>query len=114
MRSFEFKTHWLTFLFAVFLVNFAITGIARPPAWALLPAAPRGATVHPNPARHCIEEVGSQELKLTFATVAISIARTSDGPSPSVRATDLEEMGLPSWYDRPVHRKLLPPSPEDG
>jgi hypothetical protein len=114
MRSIEIKTHRLTFLLAVFLANFAIAQVTRPTARALLPGTSRGATVHPNVTRHCIEEVGGQEPKLAFATVAISVARASDDPNPSVHLTDLEEIGLPSWYDRPVHRKVLPPSPEDG
>jgi hypothetical protein len=114
MRSTEIKTHALIFLLAVFLANLGIAQVTRPAARALLPGAPRGATVHPNVTRHCIEEVGSQEPKLAFATVAIAVARASDDPNPSAHLTDLEQIGLPSCYDRPVHRKVLPPSPEDG
>jgi hypothetical protein len=114
MRSIEIKPHGLTFLLAVFLANLAIAQVTPPTARALLPGAPNGKTVHPNVTRHCIEEVGCQEPKLAFATAVISVARASDDPNPSAHLTDLEEIGLPSWYDRPVHRKVLPPSPEDG
>lgn len=68
--------------------------------------------VHQRLTRNCVEEVGNQ---LTDAVPELpSISTVEEGDSEPPRVANLEEVALPAWQSPPIHRKLLPPSPQDG
>jgi hypothetical protein len=68
--------------------------------------------VHQQLRRACVEEVGNQPTEVIPEPSIISTVEDGDPEPP--RLARLEEVTLPAWQLPPVHRKLLPPSPQDG
>lgn len=62
--------------------------------------------------RSCVEEVGN-ELADVVPEPSIVSTVEEDDPGPR-RVAKSKEVTLPAWQPPPVHRKLLPPSPQDG
>jgi hypothetical protein len=66
---------------------------------------------HQRLTRSCVEEVGNE---LADVIPEPSIVSTVEEDDPEPRVAKSKEVTLPAWQPPPVHRKLLPPSPQDG
>jgi hypothetical protein len=67
---------------------------------------------HQRLTRNCVEEVGNEPADVIPEPAVVSAVDQGDPEPP--RVAQLEEVTLPAWQSPPVHRKLLPPSPQDG
>jgi len=110
MREVEHK--FLLISLAGFISLLAVVQPVRPILAAERSDLPAAANRHQELTRHCIEEVGNEEFEEPSGQVSCAKVEDADrkGTQPEVpRPAD-----LPAWPSQPIHRKLLPPSPQDG
>jgi len=108
----EIKNRALFFSLAVLVSLLAVVQPIRPILAAELSDIPTAANLHQELTRHCIEEVSSDQVEEPVVQVSSSAAQEAD--ANPVRPDFSRETALPGWPSQPIHRKLLPPSPEDG
>jgi hypothetical protein len=70
------------------------------------------ANLHQQLIRHCIEEVGSDQVEVSVTLVSSPGVEEADS-KPAIPDFS-RETALPAWPSQPIRRKLLPPSPKDG
>jgi hypothetical protein len=110
MREIEDRASFLSLAACVLLL--AVVQPMRPILAADLSDLPTAANLHQQLTRHCIEEVRSDRVEEPCHQV--SSAKADEPELKPPRPDFSRETGLPAWPLRPIHRKLLPPSPQDG
>jgi hypothetical protein len=111
MRCIERPVHSLSIFIAVLFCLLTFAQTTRPIAVAAS-SGTQAAPVHRKVTRNCIEEVGTDGVDVIPEPLAVSTVETSDSEPPPI--VQPEQLGLPAWPLQPIHRKLLPPSPQDG
>jgi hypothetical protein len=82
------------------------------PILAAAMSTTHAAPVHRQLTRNCVEEVGTDLPDVLPDPLTLSTFEKGDSELP--RISEPEQPALPAWSPQPIHRKLLPPSPEDG
>ena len=110
MREIENRALFLSL--AVFVSLLAVVQPMRPILAAERSDTQTAANLHQQLTRHCIEEVGSDQVEVPVTQVSSPGVEEADS-KPAIPDFS-RETALPAWPSQPIHRKLLPPSPKDG
>jgi len=111
MRGLQHSARSLSIFIAVLFCLLTFAQTTRPIITAAT-SGPRAAPVHRQLTRNCVEEVGADGQDVVPEQLALSIPATA--PSEPLRSSEPERPAVLSWASHPIHRKLLPPSPQDG
>ena len=108
----KIKATALSLSLAIFVSLLALVQPTRPILAAVRSDLPTAANLHQELTRHCIEEVGNEEFEEPGNQA--SCWQIEEPNRVAARPEFFREADLPAWPLRPIHRKLLPPSPSDG